>query len=623
MKNNDIQKYKKMDEIEHVLSRPGMYVGSINTTEFEGFLYDHSSNKMILSAYAYNPGLIKLFDEIISNSVDEYRRSKSVSYIKVQVCKLTGEISVEDDGGIPVQIHPEYNQYIPEMIFGELRTGSNFSDEDRTTSGLNGLGGKLVSIFSSTFKVETSDGSKSFIQTFSNNLLQRTQPTIRKSDKRGTKITFTPDYEKLNCELDEDNYRRIEKRVYDIAGCNPKIKVYINNELIKVNKFKDYVNLFVDEFIEDSNDEWEIALSASDNGFKHVSFVNGVDTFNGGTHIDYISNQIISKLREYIKKKHKLDLKPANIKQHLFLFINCTVNAPTFTSQTKEFMSLDSKDYGTQYEVSDKFINQMIKSGIVQSILDWAEAQQRQRELAELRKMNKQTQNTNFLKKIVKFDDATLKERSECVLALTEGDSAAKVILSSRDPKTVGVFPLKGKPLNVRDIKVSKLTANEEFANIMAILGLKLREDHNIEDLRFGKVLIASDFDPDGNHICGLIVNMFQQFWPNLIKQGLLVRLRTPVIVATISKTKYKEFFSMSEYEQWRATNNQKHSMKWFKGLGSWSSSDFKRFLSDDKYQEPLIYDDISDFECVDLAFDKSKSDERKLWLTSTTNEDI
>lgn len=610
---SDLLKYKKLDEIEHVLTRAGMYVGSTNTTEFEGYLYDHSSGKMEWTAYKYNPGLVKLFDEVISNSVDEHKRSGKVTTIWVNISPLTGEIVVRDDGGIPVQKHPEYDQYIPEMIFGELRTGSNFSDIDRTTAGLNGLGAKLTAIFSTKFKVQTADGKKSFVQTFMNNLSERTNPTIASSSSKGTTVSFIPDYNRLECELDDDNLRRIEKRVYDVAGCNPKIKVYLNDTLIKVNKFKDYVNLYTDQFVEDSNDNWHIAVGTSENGFRHVSFVNGVDTFNGGSHVDYIANQIANKLRDYIKKKHKIDLKPANIRQHLFLFINCTVNAPIFTSQTKEFMSLEPKEYGTEFDVSDKFINNLIKADIVQTILDWAEAQQRQKELADLRKLNKQTQNTNFLKKIVKFDDATEKDRSKCILALTEGDSAAKTILSARDPKTVGVFPLRGKPLNVRDIKVQKLTANEEIANIMAIVGLKIGEKHDVSELRFSKILLATDSDPDGAHICGLIINLFQQFWPNLLQHGFLYRLRTPVIIATHGKAK-EEFFLKSDYEKWAKTA-PKHNMKWYKGLGTWTTKDFNKFLNDIKYHEQLEYVDQSDFDSVDLAFDRTKADERKEWL--------
>ena len=608
----DLSKYQKLSEIDHILARPGMYLGSTTNTTAKSFSV--IDNKMVEEELTYSPALLKMFDEIISNSVDEHIRSGKVTRIEVDLFPMTGQIRIKDNGGIPVKKHPTEKVWIPSLIFGELRTGSNFSDEERFSAGLNGLGSKLSSVFSTEFKVETSDGEKSFVQIFRNNLSEKLEPAIKSSTTNGTVITYIPDYERLGCSLDEQNTKRIEKRVYDVAGCNPKIKVFFNGNEIKTNKFKDYVGLYVNESIEDSNEHWTVSVAASqDDTFKHVSFVNGVDTFNGGSHIDYIANQITSKLRDHIKKKHKIDVKPNNIKQQLFLFINCKINAPMFTSQTKEFMSTDIKDFGTSFEVTDKFIAKIINSEVVQRILDWAEAQERQKELAELRKMNKQTQNNNFLKKIVKFDDATSKNRQECILTLSEGDSAAKTILSARDPKTVAVYPLKGKPLNVRDIKISKLTGNDEFANIMAIIGLKLGHDIKKSDLRFGKLVIAADFDPDGSHICGLVINMFQQFWPDLIKEDFLYRLKTPLIVAAHGKTK-KEFFNRADYDAW-ATNAPKHTMKYFKGLGSFLTKDFIKFMNDPKYLEPLLFKDDQDFKSVDLAFDKKMADQRKDWL--------
>ena len=609
--STDLSNYKKLDEIEHILIRPGIFVGSVTNTSKDHFV--PVNGKMELQTVDYNPGLLKLFDELISNSVDEHIRNGTVNRIDVNYSTLTGEITVKDNGGIPVKKHPEHKTYIPTMIFSELRTGSNFNDEQRFGAGQNGYGVKLVSIFSTSFRVETCDGTKKLTQTFTNNLSDISTPKITKSKDNGTTVTFTPDYERLKCELDEGNIKRIEKRVYDVAGCNPGISVFLNGEKISIKSFKDYVSMFVDSPVVDSNEHWEVAVGAnSDDNFQQVSFVNGVDTYNGGTHIDYIANQVTTKLREYIKKKHKIDVKPNNIKQQMALFINCRINAPVFTSQTKEYLSTDPKEYETSFEVTDKFINKIVKSEVVQKVLDWAEAQQRQKELSELRKMNKQTQNVNFLKKIVKFDDATSKNRKECSLYIVEGDSAGKAILSARNSKIHGVYPLKGKPLNVRDVKVSKLTSNQEFANLMSIIGLRLGHKVTSDELRFGEIVIACDADPDGQHIIGLVLNMFQQFWPNLITEGVIRKLVTPQILAYKGK-KVFEFFNRSEYDAW-SKDAGKHNIKYFKGLGSWPSSDFKRFLTEEKYTDTILAPE-NDFSCVDLAFDKKKADERKAWL--------
>lgn len=610
--SSNLNKYRKLTDIEHVFKRSGMYLGSTSLKTSIEWVYDNGA--FIEKELTYSPALVKLFDEVISNSVDEHLRSGKVNKIIVNTDSLTGSISVEDNGGIPVELHPEYKQYVPEMIFGELRTGSNFDDSDRSTIGLNGLGCKLVNIFSDQFVVETHDGKKKFIQTFRDGMTIKETPAISTSNNNLTRITFTPNYKALNTEnLDSDLLKKIEKRVYDLAGCNSGIKFVFNGEQIQFKSFSDYAALYTSNIVSDSNDDWNVIISPSLNDtFTHVSFVNGVDTFNGGTHIDYVVNQITSSIREFIKKKHKVDVKPNIIKQQMMVFINCKVNAPTFTSQTKEFMSLEVKDYGTSYKPSDKFIKKLLDSDIVTKVLDWVEGEKRRNELAELRKLNKTTQNNNFLKKIVKFDDASSKNRKECIIILTEGDSAAASILSARDAKTMGVFPLKGKPINVRDIDIKKLVNNEEFSNIMAIVGLKIgHKVKSLDDLRFGKMYVASDQDGDGIHIYSLIINMFVEFWPELIELGFINRLSTPLIIAD-----GKEFFSVGEFNKYKENNKVKTS-KYFKGLGSFSAKEFKKFLTNDSYVKKLTVLDQEDFDALNVAFDKSKADERKEWLIS------
>lgn len=614
MSSVDISKYKRLSEVEHVRKRSGVYVGAIENTERESWVL--REERMTLENIQYNPGVQKLFDEIISNSVDEHIRSGKVKNIWVEVHQMTGEIIVKDDGGIPVQKHPEHEIYIPEMIFSELRAGSNFDDSDRSTAGTNGMGSALCAILSSEFRVETCDGKNRFVQVFSDGLKNRTEPKITRSTVAGTTISFTPDYEYFKCELDEGNFEKIRRRVYDVAGCNPGIRVHFQGEEIRINKFQQYVELFTDRYVIDSSEDFEVAVSVSnDETFRHVSFVNGIDTFNGGTHVDYVVNQIVTKIREFIKKKHKIDVKPNVIRQQIFLVMKCRINAPNFTSQTKEFMSSEIRNFGTSYTPSDKFIKKILESDVVQKVLDWVEGEKRRNELAELRKLNKTTQNNNFLKRITKFDDATGKDRSQCMCFLTEGDSASRPIVSARDAKRHGVFPLKGKPLNVRDIDVKKLVANEEFQNIMSIIGLKI--GHKVNDaneLRFGKIVVISDQDFDGKHVSGLFFNMMHTFWPELFEFGLIYRMRTPLVIAT-HKSKVYEFFSEEEYRQW-AISNPGHKHKYYKGLGGFDTKDFRRFLTEeDRYLMKIVIEDDSDVESLNIAFDKSKADERKLWL--------
>lgn len=420
------EKYKKLDEISHVLLRPGRYIGSINPHTELGYVYNIDSNKMEQKEITYTPALLKIFDEVVSNSVDfsKTEDGKHVSTVKISVDRITGEISVFDDGGIHVIKHEEHDQWIPEMIF-ELRSGSNFddteSDNDYST-GQNGEGAALTSIFSTSFIVETSDGYNKFHQEHVNNSREKTEPKISKSDKHFTKITWMPDYCKFNLEgLDEGNYCSLLKRTVDLAGCNPNLKVYFNNTLLKIKSFEDYIKLYTEDFVFESNVEWKIGISHSTVGFEHLSFVNSTLTKVGGPHVEYIATQITNKLREFFKKKHKVDVKPSDIKNHFSLFIDASIKKPRYSSQTKESLITEVKNFGTSIELSDKFIRNILKSEIIQSILDWVTAKEKATEAAELRKANKNLDKADP-KRVEKFHDASTKDRSEAVLLLAEGD---------------------------------------------------------------------------------------------------------------------------------------------------------------------------------------------------------
>lgn len=615
----ELLKYKRLTDVEHVRKRPGVYIGDITNVERESYIL--KENKITSEIIRFNPGLIKIYDEIISNAVDEHIRSGNVNNIWVEFHNLTGEISVRDDGGIPVKQHPEYGCWIPEMIFGELRAGSNFDDDERVTAGLNGMGSVLTSICSSSFTVDTSDGSKRYLQTFFDGMSTRTEPKITKCKDHGTTITFIPDYEYFKCELDDGNIHKITRRVYDLAGCFPSVKFHINGEHVKIKTFEHYVKLYSESAIVDACGDFEVGIFASpDESFRHASFVNGIDTYSGGTHVDYVANQIVNSIREFIKKKHKIDVRPNIIKQQLFIVMKCKVNAPNFTSQTKECMIADVKTFGSTYTPSDKFIKKIItESDVIQKVLDWVEGEQNRAKAAELRKMNKETQNSSFLKRIENFDDATSKDRDECIIFFAEGLSAANSLVASRDAKLHATFPLRGKILNVRDADIETITKNVEIKNIMAIIGLKIgqsvpvRHDGKL-DIRYGKICITSDYDVDGHHIAGLFYNLVETHWPELIERGYIYRLRTPIVVATLKNKKY-EFFSESEYTKW-SKENPGHTHKYFKGLGSFKTQDFKVFMKDlERYMIQLRVDGPEDLEALDLVFNKSRADDRKLWL--------
>jgi DNA topoisomerase-2 len=589
------KKYQLLDEIEHVLKRPGMYIGSTKPhTANEWILGDGLYSKEELT---YNPGFLKLFDEIISNSVDEHKRSGKINTIKVSVSADT--ITVWDNGGIPVVQHPQHKVWIPELIFSNLRAGSNFNDDEgRTVAGTNGVGASLVNIFSKRFVIDTADGKNRFLQTFTDNMSKRTAPKTSRTSQGFTEITYVPDLSRFEMKkIDDAHCKMMRKRVIDIAAANPGLKLEFNGEKYRFKTFKEYVDLYVNDSIWERSKDWEISFGVSKDGFQSVSFVNSIHTKDGGTHENYIMNQVIEYLRTMIKKKHKVDVKPSEIKNHVFLFINCTVINPAFSSQTKEKLITEPKDFGTKHEVTEKFAKAVFGSEVIQSLLDWIEQKKNAEERAELRKLNKSLAST----KVLKLIDAKGKDRNKCVLGIFEGMSALSAVRKFRDPQTFGAFPLKGKFLNVSEMTNSGVIQNDEVVQLMASLGIKLGEEPG--DLRYGKVYIYTDADPDGDSIAGLLINFFNKYWPELFEQNRVFKVMTPLVVAKKGK-EVKPFYSNDEYSEWeKKTGAKGWDVEYKKGLAA---------LEDVEYRD-IIHNPV----LVKLQNDKQYKDSLSDWFGS------
>lgn len=570
-------KYKKLTDIEHVILRPGMYIGSIKPHTATKWVL--GEEKMTQRELTYNPGFLKIFDEIITNSVDESKREGSkLNTIKVTI--KNDVISVWDNGGIPVIKHQEHNEWIPEMIFSNLKAGSNFDDDDsRTWAGTNGVGSVLVNIYSKKFTISTCDGKNQFDQTFTNNMRDRTEAKVVKGTKKHTEITFATDFEKFGLEkIDEDHYKMIEKRIYDLAACNPSLKIYFNGTLINLNSFEDYIKLYTDDYFFEcnKNKSWSIAIAISENGFQQISFANSTETYDGGTHVDYVMAQIVAQLREFFLKKHKVDIKPTELKNHMTLFLDSTVINPSFSSQTKEKLITEVKEFGTTFDVSTKLVQSILKSEIVNSILDWIEQKKNADDNKLQRELNKKLSKI----KVEKLIDAKGKDRWKCSLGLFEGDSAAGAFRKYRTADTMGAFSLRGKFINVSEITNQKLVQNTEAVNLMAAIGLKLGQPIELKHLRYGKIFFYTDADVDGNAISALLINFFFKYWPEIFERKMIYKVETPIVVA-VPRAKGKKkilFYSQTEYNEWADKNDLKtFEIKYKKGLAA---------LVDDEYQD-------------------------------------
>lgn len=579
----DLLKYKKLTDIEHVLLRPGMYVGSIKHKTSEVSVYDDKS--FVTKSVTYNPAFLKIFDEIVSNSVDEHRRNpKKLTQLDVLVDVTRGAILVKDNGGIIVDKHPEHDEWIPELIFSNLKAGSNFDDtEERLVAGTNGVGSTLTNIFSKVFRVKTCDGKKEFCQKFSNNMTERNEPEVFKVDKnlvkKGyTEITFIPDFERFEMSgIDEDHLMMLRKRVIDLAACNPKLKVTFNKKDFSFSSFENYCKLYTEDVIYTENSRWKVGVSPSNGSMQQISFVNSVETTDGGTHVDYISNQIVNHIRELIKKKHKIDVKPQEIKNHMFLFVQADIVNPIFSSQTKEKLITEQKQFGSEFEFSSSVIKLITSSEIVERILDWAQQRAIAEEKKELRKLNKTLDKNKILKLI---DAKSTTRRQDCTLAVFEGDSASSAFRKYRNPKTQGAFPLRGKFINVSDLSPLKVVKNKEVTALLGAIGLKLGEE--AKNLRYGKILIYSDADPDGDSIAGLLINFFGRYWPDMFEQEMICRVVTPIVVAKKGKEKIS-FYTSEEFDEWvkDKTNIKGWDIEYKKGLAALEDEEYKEIIQD------------------------------------------
>ena len=644
-------KYKKYELLEHILALPDTYIGSIEPQKINSYIYDDATKKMVQDELTYIPGLLKIFDEVIVNAIDHSMRLKAeeakgkedikhVKNIKVTIDKESGRITIMNDGnGVDIKKHSSYGDlWIPELIFGELLTSTNYDKgEEKIWGGKNGYGSKLTNIFSKEFVIETVDhySKKIYTQTFSDNMTQRTKAEVKASSKVPyTQISFIPDYERFGMKnMSDDIYKLFNRRVIDACATTPKdVSVFFNGEKLMIKDFEKYCELFLDKkeqpFVyEASGERWEIVATVSSSGsFEFLSFVNGINTIKGGKHIEYVTNMITKNLVDMTQSKKKKVVKAQHIKDNLFVFVKALIVNPSFDSQSKETLTTPVAKFGSKCELSDKFYDKLFKVGIVDKALSITD-------FYDKKKLVK-TDGKKISRIIVpKLDDANFagtKQSAECTLILTEGDSAktmavAGLSIIGRDK--YGVFPLRGKILNVKDATLQKITDNNEITAIKKIMGLEQNKKYtDLSQLRYGSIMIMTDQDHDGSHIKGLIFNIFQSMWHELYEiPGFLTSMLTPIIKATNNRgTEVIEFYNMSDYEKWCETDIAKKGswkIKYYKGLGTSNDKEAKEYFKEMK-KITYKYDKNAD-EVIDMAFNKKRADDRKDWLANYDKDNV
>jgi len=643
------KQYQSKTDKQHILDNPDTYIGSVENVDADMWVYDEASQRIISKTIEYIPGLYKLFDEAIVNARDHSKRMVDsplldkhfVSFIKTDI-KEDGTITITNDGnGIDIAKHPENDLWIPEMIFAHLRTSTNYDKtEKKIVGGKNGFGFKLVLIWSTYGRIETVDHIRGlkYVQEFRNNLDTILPPVITKvakSTKPYTLVSFKPDYRRLGISgLTSDMWSLLKKRVFDIAAISDhsikKIKVSFNDTVVPISQFQKYVDLYVggkDEtkrVYESMGERWEYAVALSpSHEFAQVSFVNGICTFKGGKHVEYIMGQITRKVSEYIEKKKKIKVAPTAIKEQLILFLRCDIENPSFDSQTKDFMNTPAAKFGSTCTISDAFVEKIAKMGVMEMACSLTEAKENR--LAKKTDGSK----TKTIRGIANFIDANFSgtvHSKDCILILCEGLSALSGIvsgLSSEDRNTIGIYPLKGKLLNVRGEQIKKVAENKEISDIKKILGLETGKEYTTIDdvnkhLRYGKLMVMTDQDLDGSHIKGLCINLFHSEWASLVRiPGFISFMNTPILRAK-KGVNTRLFYNDGEYETWKQTLGQQGIQGWiikyFKGLGTSTSAEFKEYFANRKIVN-FAYTGATSDDCIDKIFNKKRADDRKTWL--------
>jgi DNA topoisomerase-2 len=649
-------KYQQKTDKQHILDNPDTYIGSVEEIDSIVWVNNDTSenvtnNKIIEKNIKYIPGLFKLFDEGIVNCRDHVVRmnqaitnnvanSLPVSYIDITIQDDGTIIMINDGNGIDVAQHPEYKIWIPELIFGHLRTSTNYDKtEKKIVGGKNGFGFKLVLIWSTYGSIETVDHVRGlkYTQEFKNNLDEICKPVISKcKTKPYTKITFKPDYQRLGLGvngLTPDLLSLLKKRVFDVAAVTDKsLKVKYNSNVVPVKNFQQYIDMYIGDknenprVYEDHGERWEYAVALTpSNEFIQVSFVNGIHTAKGGKHVEYILNQITRKLVDYIEKKRKTKVNPNSIKEQLILFLRCDIENPAFDSQTKDYMNTPSSKFGSKCEVSDKFIEKIAKMGVMDAACALTEVKENK---AAKKTDGVKTKSIRGIPKLTDANWAGTEKSKDCIIIFCEGDSAKAGIisgLSSDDRNIIGVYPMKGKILNVRGENIKKISENKEITEIKKILGLESGKQYKTIDdvyknLRYGKVLFMTDQDLDGSHIKGLGINLFQSEWPTLAEIPEFIGFMNTPILKARKGDKELMFYNDGEYEAWKEQNGLDNNefkgwkIKYYKGLGTSTGKEFREYFEKKKIVG-FEHSGKTSNDSIDMVFNKKRADDRKEWL--------
>jgi len=552
---------------------------------------------------------LKIFSEVIDNAVDEAIKTNFEfgNKISIDIYDSTGTIEIKDNGrGLPIEWSEEHNQYKAVMAFTKLRAGSNFKESSTGTIGRFGVGVSLTNIFSSYFEVETIEASGKKLNLVCRDNISSIDVNVKEkvSAPHGTKVSYKLDFKYFGIDGYDDVHKGlIQKRIFDLAMNFPQIKFKFNGDIVRTSNFKDYVKLISDDFVI-HEDGYKLALVPSEDG-SQISFVNGIETLRGGSHIDLLF-YYLNPIRDLIRKRHKIEVKPSDIRNKVTMIVSLQgLPNAKYDSQTKERLVNGTGDLsGILNNIPDDFLKKFLNNEVlIKPIIDTYLIREKLKEKQEIQYKNKKL----IKKKIAKLRDATGEDRQLCALFLTEGDSASSQFITVRDQKIHACMPLRGKVMNVSNATDKEVIDNKEYADILGATGLHLHKP--AEEIQYGKIVILTDMDEDGSSITALLINFFHKYWPELFDAGIIRKYLSPLIIATKKGEEPKRFYSLTDFAKFNASG---WKVDYYKGLGSLSEEEYRKMINEP--MEVVFTKDAAAEISLDVAFGSS-SDKRKEWL--------
>ena len=585
---------------QHVRERIGMYMGSSSKEDIERFVMGEWKTSY------YVPALSKMVDEILDNAIDEAIRTNFKFANKIDVSVKNGVVVVTDNGrGIPQdEIFDEASGdkiLRPVAAWTRVNAGTSFDDE-RVTIGTNGVGSAATNFLSSKFVGKTWCKGKR-VEVRCKNGGDDVDVSVKTGiDGSGTEVSFVPDYSLFEVEdLDAlDTIALVEDRMISLQMAFPEIAFSFNKRRIKVNDLKKYAKLFVGEegeFIIEKTENLSFFYASSEDGFRSNSFVNGVNTRQGGTYVDFLTNGVLDELGTMIKRKHKIEVAKSTIKNGLtFVMFARNFTNPKFDSQTKERLTnpmSNVREHTIEAGIKDaasiarKILN-------TPSIIDPIVEAQLAKKIAADRRAATLAQKKLRKVKVAKHISAN---RDDATLKIVEGDSAMGFLLKVRDPNKVGAYPLRGVIMNTWDMKPADVLKNKELSELVSVLGLDITDPNSIDEMTYKHIAILTDADHDGiGHISPLLIAFFYKFWPRLLLEKKVKITRTPIMISTKAKS-VKWFYAYEEASEFKS-NQSGWKHRYIKGLGSLQEDEYSTIINQPVY-DTVTVDDAKTFEMM------------------------